>query len=135
MALKNHFAKPLYSQVLERCMRIAPFTGRWKGGSLAEELEGSLRRLGWRRSTSTNPLARPEEEIGGLEALARFKEQARSAGSCLDFQWKQMKRAEDCAITSLQRLLDAAAVNWEEYCRLRWLTEWRDQLFANGFRL
>jgi aryl-alcohol dehydrogenase-like predicted oxidoreductase len=77
-----------------------------KAGSLAEELEGSLRRLG----VETIDLYQihwpnPEEEIEeGWEALARFKEQGKVRWiGVSNFSVEQMKRIEKIApITSLQ---------------------------------
>jgi len=77
-----------------------------KAGSLAEELEGSLRRLG----VETIDLYQihwpnPEEEIEeGWEALARFKEQGKVRWiGVSNFSMEQMKRIEKIApITSLQ---------------------------------
>jgi aryl-alcohol dehydrogenase-like predicted oxidoreductase len=77
-----------------------------KAGSLAEELEGSLRRLG----VETIDLYQihwpnPEDEIEeGWEALARFKEQGKVRWvGVSNFSVEQMKRIEKIApITSLQ---------------------------------
>jgi aryl-alcohol dehydrogenase-like predicted oxidoreductase len=77
-----------------------------KAGSLAEELEGSLRRLG----VETIDLYQihwpnPDEEIEeGWEALAKFKEQGKIRWIGLsNFNVDQMKRAQKIApITSLQ---------------------------------
>ncbi|MGA3049199.1 MAG: aldo/keto reductase [Terracidiphilus sp.] len=77
-----------------------------KAGSLAEELEGSLRRLG----VETIDLYQihwpnPEEEIEeGWEALTRFKEQGKIRWTGVsNFSVEQMKRAQKIApITSLQ---------------------------------
>jgi aryl-alcohol dehydrogenase-like predicted oxidoreductase len=107
-ALKSHAgAKPL---VLTKCSM------RWhadrsiyrslKAGSLAEELEGSLKRLG----VETIDLYQihwpnPEDEIEeGWEALARFKEQGKVRWiGVSNFSVEQMRRVEKIApITSLQ---------------------------------
>jgi aryl-alcohol dehydrogenase-like predicted oxidoreductase len=77
-----------------------------KAGSLAEEVEGSLRRLG----VDTIDLYQihwpdPEEEIEeGWETLARFKEQGKVRWvGVSNFSVEQMKRAQKIApITSLQ---------------------------------
>ncbi len=77
-----------------------------KAGSLAEELEGSLRRLG----VETIDLYQihwpnPEEDIEeGLEQLARFREQGKIRWvGVSNFSVEQMKRARKIApITSLQ---------------------------------
>jgi aryl-alcohol dehydrogenase-like predicted oxidoreductase len=77
-----------------------------KAGSLAEELEGSLMRLG----VETIDLYQihwpnPDEEIEeGWEALARFKEQGKVRWiGVSNFNAEQMKRAQKIApITSLQ---------------------------------
>jgi aryl-alcohol dehydrogenase-like predicted oxidoreductase len=77
-----------------------------KAGSLAEELEGSLKRLG----VETIDLYQihwpnPDEEIEeGWEALARFKEQGKVRWiGVSNFSVEQMKRIEKIApITSLQ---------------------------------
>jgi aryl-alcohol dehydrogenase-like predicted oxidoreductase len=77
-----------------------------KAASLAEELDGSLRRLG----VETIDLYQvhwpnPEEEIEeGWEALARFKEQGKIRWlGVSNFSVEQMKRAQKTApITSLQ---------------------------------
>ena len=77
-----------------------------KAGSLAEELEGSLRRLG----VETIDLYQvhwpePEEDIEeGWEALARFREQGKVRWiGVSNFNVEQMKRAQKIApITSLQ---------------------------------
>jgi aryl-alcohol dehydrogenase-like predicted oxidoreductase len=77
-----------------------------KAGSLAEELEGSLKRLG----VETIDLYQihwpnPEEEIEeGWEALARFKEQGKIRWiGVSNFSTEQMKRAQKIApIASLQ---------------------------------
>jgi aryl-alcohol dehydrogenase-like predicted oxidoreductase len=77
-----------------------------KAGSLAEELEGSLRRLG----VETIDLYQihwpnPDEEIEeGWEALARFKEQGKVRWiGVSNFNAEQMKRVQKIApITSLQ---------------------------------
>jgi aryl-alcohol dehydrogenase-like predicted oxidoreductase len=77
-----------------------------KAGSLAEELEGSLKRLG----VETIDLYQihwpnPEEEIEeGWEALARFKEQGKIRWiGVSNFSIAQMKRAQEIVpITSLQ---------------------------------
>jgi aryl-alcohol dehydrogenase-like predicted oxidoreductase len=77
-----------------------------KAGSLAEELEGSLRRLG----VETIDLYQvhwpnPEDEIEeGWEALARFKEQGKIRWiGVSNFSTEQMRRVQKIApITSLQ---------------------------------
>jgi aryl-alcohol dehydrogenase-like predicted oxidoreductase len=77
-----------------------------KGGSLAEELEGSLKRLG----VETVDLYQihwpnPDEELEeGWEALARFREQGKVRWiGVSNFSIEQMKRAQAIApITSLQ---------------------------------
>lgn len=77
-----------------------------KAGSLAEELEGSLRRLG----VETIDLYQihwpnPEDELEeGWETLARFREQGKVRWiGVSNFSVEQMKRAEKMApITSLQ---------------------------------
>jgi aryl-alcohol dehydrogenase-like predicted oxidoreductase len=107
-ALKSHSGpKPL---VFTKCsMRWRPDRSIYrslKAASLAEELEGSLRRLG----VETIDLYQihwpnPDEEIEeGWEALSRFKEQGKIRWiGVSNFSVEQMKRAEKIApITSLQ---------------------------------
>src|ERR1700722_7394781 len=77
-----------------------------KAGSLAEELEGSLRRLGGETIDLYQiHWPNPEDEIEeGWEALARFKEQGKVRWiGVSNFSVEQMKRVEKIApITSLQ---------------------------------
>ena len=77
-----------------------------KAGSLAEEVEGSLKRLGVEAIDLYQiHWPNPEEEIEeGWETLARFKEQGKVRWiGVSNFSVEQMKRAEKIApITSLQ---------------------------------
>ncbi len=106
-ALKSASRKPL---VFTKCsMRWHPDRTIYrslKAGSLAEELEGSLRRLG----VDTIDLYQihwpdpPDQIEEGWEALARFREQGKVRYiGVSNFNVEQMKRAQKIApITSLQ---------------------------------
>ena len=107
MALKTTSHKPLvFTKCSMRWHEDRSIYRSLKGGSLAEELEGSLRRLG----VETIDLYQihwpdPEEEIDeGWEALARFKEQGKIRWiGVSNFSVEQMKRVQKIApITSLQ---------------------------------
>ena len=111
-----------------------------KAASLAEELEGSLRRLG----VETIDLYQihwpdPESEIEeGWETLARLP---RTGQNPLDrrfqfFRRANEARAEDCAHHQPAAALLHAATGTlrRRFCRLRRQRHRRDQLFADGFR-
>ena len=107
MALKTTSHKPLvFTKCSMRWHEDRSIYRSLKGGSLAEELEGSLRRLG----VETIDLYQihwpdPEEEIDeGWEALARFKEQGKIRWiGVSNFSVEQMKRVQKIApITNLQ---------------------------------
>lgn len=107
-ALKSHAGpKPLvFTKCSMRWHKDRSMYRSLKAGSLAEELEGSLRRLG----VETIDLYQihwpdPEEELEeGWETLARFREQGKIR--CIgvsNFSVEQMKRVQRIApITSLQ---------------------------------
>jgi aryl-alcohol dehydrogenase-like predicted oxidoreductase len=106
-ALKSTTHKPLvFTKCSMRWHKDRTIYRSLKAGSLAEELEGSLRRLG----VETIDLYQihwpnPEEEIEeGWDALARFKEQGKIRWiGVSNFSVEQMKRAQKIApITSLQ---------------------------------
>jgi aryl-alcohol dehydrogenase-like predicted oxidoreductase len=106
-ALKSTTHKPLvFTKCSMRWHKDRTIYRSLKAGSLAEELEGSLRRLG----VETIDLYQihwpnPEEEIEeGWDALARFKEQGKIRWiGVSNFSVEQMKRAQKGApITSLQ---------------------------------
>jgi aryl-alcohol dehydrogenase-like predicted oxidoreductase len=107
-AIKSHSGpKPLiFTKCSMRWHEDRSIYRSLKAGSLAEELEASLRRLG----VETIDLYQihwpnPEEEIEeGWEALARFKEQGKIRWiGVSNFSVEQMKRAQKIApITSLQ---------------------------------
>jgi len=107
-AIKSHSGpKPLvFTKCSMRWHEDRSIYRSLKAGSLAEELEGSLGRLG----VETIDLYQihwpnPEEEIEeGWEALARFKEQGKIRWiGVSNFSVEQMKRAQKIApITSLQ---------------------------------
>jgi aryl-alcohol dehydrogenase-like predicted oxidoreductase len=107
-ALKTHSGpKPLvFTKCSMRWHQDRSIYRSLKPASLAEELEGSLRRLG----VETIDLYQihwpnPEEEIEeGWEALARFKEQGKIRWiGVSNFSIEQMRRAQKIApITSLQ---------------------------------
>ena len=106
-ALKSTSHKPLvFTKCSMRWHRDRTIYRSLKAGSLAEELENSLRRLG----VATIDLYQvhwpnPETEIEeGWEALARFKEQGKIRYiGVSNFNVEQMKRAQKIApITSLQ---------------------------------
>jgi aryl-alcohol dehydrogenase-like predicted oxidoreductase len=107
-ALKSHSGpKPLvFTKCSMRWHEDRSIYRSLKAGSLAEELEGSLRRLG----VETIDLYQihwpdPEEEIEeGWETLARFREQGKVRWiGVSNFSVEQMKRVQKIApITSLQ---------------------------------
>lgn len=106
-ALKTTTYKPLvFTKCSMRWRQDRSIYRSLKADSLAEELEGSLRRLG----VETIDLYQihwpdPEEEIEeGWEALARFREQGKIRWiGVSNFSAGQMKRAQKIApITSLQ---------------------------------
>ncbi|HUX46294.1 MAG TPA: aldo/keto reductase [Terracidiphilus sp.] len=106
-ALKTTSHKPLvFTKCSMRWHEDRSIYRSLKGGSLAEELEGSLRRLG----VETIDLYQvhwpnPEGEIEeGWEQLARFREQGKVRWvGVSNFNVEQMKRAQKIApITSLQ---------------------------------
>ncbi len=107
-AVKSHAgAKPLvFTKCSMRWHKDRSIYRSLKAGSLAEELEGSLRRLG----VETIDLYQihwpnPEEELEeGWEALSRFREQGKVRWiGVSNFSVDQMKRAQKIApITSLQ---------------------------------
>lgn len=104
---KNGSSRPLvFTKCSMRWHQDRSIYRSLKAGSLAEELDGSLRRLG----VETIDLYQihwpdPNEEIEeGWEALARFKEQGKIRWiGVSNFSVEQMKRAQKIApITSLQ---------------------------------
>ena len=107
-ALKSHSGpKPLvFTKCSMRWHQDRSIYRSLEAGSLAEELEGSLRRLG----VETVDLYQihwpdPEEEIEeGWETLARFREQGKVRWiGVSNFSVEQMKRAQKIApVTSLQ---------------------------------
>jgi len=106
-ALKTTTHKPLvFTKCSMRWREDRSIYRSLKADSVAEELDGSLRRLG----VETIDLYQihwpdPEEEIEeGWEALARFREQGKIRGiGVSNFSAGQMKRAQKIApITSLQ---------------------------------
>ena len=106
-ALKSSSQKPyIFTKCSMRWHKDRTIYRSLKAGSLAEELEGSLRRLG----VETIDLYQihwpdPEEELEeGWEALARFREQGKIRWiGASDFSVEQMKRVQKIApITSLQ---------------------------------
>ena len=106
-ALKSSSQKPyIFTKCSMRWLKDRTIYRSLKAGSLAEELEGSLKRLG----VETIDLYQihwpnPEEEIEeGWEALARFREQGKIRWiGVSNFSVEQMKRVRKIApITSLQ---------------------------------
>jgi aryl-alcohol dehydrogenase-like predicted oxidoreductase len=106
-ALKTTMHRPLvFTKCSMRWHKDRSIYRSLKAGSLAEELEGSLRRLG----VETIDLYQmhwpdPEEELEeGWETLARFREQGKIRWiGVSNFSVEQMKRAQKIApITSLQ---------------------------------
>jgi aryl-alcohol dehydrogenase-like predicted oxidoreductase len=106
-ALKSSSHKPsVFTKCSMRWHKDRSIYRSLKAGSLAEELEGSLRRLG----VETIDLYQihwpdPEEELEeGWEALARFREQGKIRWiGVSNFSMEQMKRVQKIApITSLQ---------------------------------
>ena len=106
-ALKSSSKKPsIFTKCSMRWHKDRTIYRSLKVGSLAEELEGSLRRLG----VETIDLYQihwpnPEEELEeGWEALARFREQGKIRWiGVSNFSVEQMKRVQKIApITSLQ---------------------------------
>ena len=106
-ALKSSSQKPyIFTKCSMRWHKDRTIYRSLKAGSLAEELEGSLRRLG----VETIDLYQihspnPEEEIEeGWETLARFREQGKIRWiGVSNFSVEQMKRVQKIApITSLQ---------------------------------
>jgi aryl-alcohol dehydrogenase-like predicted oxidoreductase len=106
-ALKSSSQKPyIFTKCSMRWHKDRTIYRSLKAGSLAEELEGSLRRLGVEAIDLYQiHWPNPEEELEeGWEALARFREQGKIRWiGASNFSVEQMKRVQKIApITSLQ---------------------------------
>ena len=106
-ALKSSSKKPsIFTKCSMRWHKDRTIYRSLKAGSLAEELEGSLRRLGVEAIDLYQiHWPNPEEELEeGWEALARFREQGKIRWiGASNFSLEQMKRVQKIApITSLQ---------------------------------